>query len=252
MKKHTLLSSLLAVLLFSGMSMAVDVYYDIDFSSPEHIVGLPPSVGSQPTRPSSIVFGSPTVQRSLGALNNQPLVFNTTGNAPSFYYDQIALNVAKAQQHYFVSFDMLTQNLVSSRNDFVVLFDTPTIRNLEFNNDGSIGIFGTRSGTIGSFRDNTLMHFEIDIDMIKQNWTISMNSNILCNWAFVPDNDIESIRFSEGLAIMNVPQDNSTYVGLDNIIVANAPIPEPTTILLFAVGGLALRKKRENKHSEII
>ncbi|MCX5635338.1 MAG: hypothetical protein NTW55_05835 [Planctomycetota bacterium] len=97
---------LVVVLFSSGYAGVVDIYYDVDFSSPEHQVGFPPATGNSPTRPSRIVFGSPMVSTSLGALNDQPLVFNTTGNVPSFYYDQILFDVGKGQSYYYVAFDM--------------------------------------------------------------------------------------------------------------------------------------------------
>ncbi len=237
------------ILICSNFCAATEIYYDIDFSSPEHTVGLPPAVGNSITRPSRIVVGSPIVSQSLGALNDQPLVFNTAGNDPSFYYDQIELDVHKHQSYYFVSFDILAQNLTNSLNNFSVIFDTPSIRNIVFQNDGNIHIINKISSSyweqfpIGTYTENSVLHFEINMDLTMHLWSISKNGMQIYKSSFYPDSDIEHIRFSLGLESGASSNDVSTYAGLDNIIVANG-IPEPATLLLFGLGGLFLRKRK--------
>ena len=165
--KHFMLI-IFVVIAFSSILKADEVFYDITFSSPEHTVGHVPITGSSPTRPSQIVFGAPIVSSSLGLLQNQPLVFNTTGNRPSFYYDQIILIVSKNAAFYYVAFDVLTQNLIGSTNQFKLLFDTPTVRNIVFRNNGTIYIQNKgEHRVIGHFTENTLMHCEVYMDMIQ-------------------------------------------------------------------------------------
>jgi hypothetical protein len=245
MKINILFSVISTILIFSSLSSAVDIYYDIDFSSPEHTVGLPPAVGYSPTRPSSIVFGSPIVESSLGVLNEQPLVFNTAGNSPSFYYDQIRINVGKAQSYYFVSFDVTTESLLNSSNNFSILFDTPSVGGkISFMNDGSVNLGSPRAPTIGRFNDDTIIHTQIALDMVGKNWSININGNPLYTGPFITGNDFEDIRFSLGLISSASGRDDRTFVGLDNILVANGPVPEPATLLLLGFGGLVMLRNR--------
>jgi hypothetical protein len=216
------MSIVFVIIAFSSILKADEVFYDITFSSPEHTVGHVPVTGSSPTRPSQIVFGAPIVSSSLGLLQNQPLVFNTTGNRPSFYYDQIELIVGKNAAFYYVAFDVLTQNLIGSTNQFKLLFDTPTVRNIVFRNNGTIYIQRPwEHRVIGHFTENTLMHCEVYMDMIQKEWTIFVNNNQIHSGLFNPDEDVRSIRFSLGLVTSGTSPDHTTNVGLDNIIVAD-------------------------------
>jgi predicted outer membrane repeat protein len=230
------------------------LYYDVTFSSPEHIAGLPPSVGYFSTRPTKIVFGEPLVEPSLGTLSGQPLVFNTTGNNSPFYYDQIRFVVGQEQDYYYVSFDVLLQNLIASTNRFTVLFDTPTVRNLYFKNDGTIYIENwnnhTRRGeskVIGTFTENEDLYVEVKMNLVLQEWEILLNGDRLHIGLFEPDEDIEAIRFNLGLSNSSHTPNHDTYVGLDNIIVANRDMSESQPVadagreqMVFAcAGGLA-------------
>ncbi len=209
------------------------LYYDVTFSSPEHVAGLPPSVGYLSTRPTKIVFGEPLVEPSLGELSGQPLVFNTTGNNSSFYYEQIRFVVGQEQDYYYVSFDVFVNNLIGSTNRFTVLFDTPTVRNLYFKNDGTIYIENwnnhTRRGeskVIGTFTETEILYVEVKMNLVLQEWEILLNGVQLHIGWFEPDQDIEAIRFNLGLTNSSDTPNHDTYVGLDNIIVANRDMSE--------------------------
>jgi hypothetical protein len=229
------------IVLRSNSSYAVTIYYDIDFSSPPHTVGLPPVTDPSINTPSSIVFGEPVVSESLGLLNDQPLVFNCLGNSPSFYYDQIRLNMDDGTGFYYTAFDVLTQNLIGSRNHFVLLYDTPNVQNITFKNNGKIDLFGKKEV---DYEDNQLFHLEILMDISQKQTSIFINYSEVYQGSFSPAAYLHSLRFSHGLVSGSDNIDTSTYVGLDNIFVANY-VPEPTTICLLGLGALSLlRKKR--------
>jgi hypothetical protein len=209
------------------------IYYDIHFSSPPNIVGQAPITGIPVTTPSYILFGQPIVSTSLGALHNQPLVFNSLGNTPGnssqFYYDQIVLNMDGGTGFYYTSFDIVTQNLIGSRNHFVVLFDTPTVENITFQNDGYIDLFYKTSI---AYQDNQLMHFEILMNIANKTTSISINGNEVYNGSFNPGQYLGAIRFSHGLRSGSDSIDCSSYVGIDNIIVADHVVTaKPAAIL---------------------
>ena len=229
MKKQIGVSVLVVVIVscvtvFSG-NLYATIYYDIDFSSPEHTVGQPPSTGPSITTPSKIVFGQPVVSESLGALENQPLVFNCHGNSPQFYYDQIKLDMDYGTGFYYTSFDVLTQNLIGSRNRFTILFDTPTVQNITFQNNGKVNLFWRKEI---NYLDNEPLHFEISMNIAKKQTRIVVNGNKVYKGSFSPKEYLRSIRFSHGLGHGNDPPDYSSFVGIDNIFIADF-VPEPST-----------------------
>lgn len=235
----------LAVLFLEGGTVCNSygiVYYNITFSSPPNIVGQPPITGIPVTTPSQIVFGQPIVSSSLGSMQSQPLVFNCQGNAPSFYYDQIQLGMDSGYGFYYTSFDYISQNLIGSRNNFAVLFDTPTVQNITFQSDGKIDFFSKRQ--IG-YEDDQLMHFEIMMNISNKTADIFINHNEVYNGSFAPQQYLRSIRFSLGLLQDNVPADYSSFVGIDNIYVADQ-VPEPASAVIVAAGICFLVSEKKN------
>ena len=223
--KHCFIFVFSIIISFVASLQAEQVFFNITFSSPEHTVGFPPAT-NPPTGPTRIVFGEPVVLDSLGSLNHQPLVFNTEGNSPTFYYDQIKLGTPGYENFYYVSFDLLIQNLIDSTNQFTVLFDTPTVRNIIFRNDGDIFLLNPGdSCVIGSFSEDTVMRFEVYLYMNDRQWTIIVNDNIMHSGDFNFEEYLRSIRFSMGLRAAYTTPNHNTFVGLDNIIVANYVVP---------------------------
>ncbi len=223
-------SNLLAVVVFviagfSSILYAEEVFYDITFSSPEHTVGQIPAVGSSITTPSAIMFGEPLVSESLGALQDQPLVFNTLGNSTSFYYDQIKLNMDSGTGFYYVSFDVVPQNLIGSTNHFTVLFDTPNVQNITFRNKGLCDLFGK---AVVPYQNGELLHFEVLMNIAQKLTTVYVNGTQRYNGVFNPGDYLRSVRFSFGLRSFGSLPDHNSYVGLDNIYVANA-VPQSCT-----------------------
>ena len=233
-------------------------YYDIDFSAPTHTVGRPPLERFSLNTISSVVFGEPLVESSFGALTSESLVFNTTGNTPSFFYDQISLSLGRDSDRYQLSFDLSTDHFVStgSSNRFALIFDTSQVRRIDFNNDGTISYDHPfqGSGVIGSFSDNTLLSITVNVNIAARTWDILMNDNLLHSGIFFPSGgDIESLRFSFG-SITSI-SGSSTFdsVGLDNIQITNgeavAEVPEfiSVKLLLFSLIGTALGCRRKKK-----
>jgi len=219
----------------SSITKADTIFYDITFSSPEHAVGQAPVIGDSPTRPSLIVFGEPIVSHSIGSLQDQPLIFNTAGNQPNFYYDQIRLDMDRGNGFYYVAFDMVTQNLIGSANHFSILLDTPGASQIEFKNNGLCSLFG---GVTFTYRDNELLHFEITIDIDQELASINVNGTEYYNGGYVihgPLRFFRAVRFSLGLVNSDSSPDHTTNVGVDNIFVADHIPPLPCSCV--AVGG---------------
>lgn len=116
----------------AGAVVAETVYFDIDFSSPLHRVGSRPTYNSGPATPTNNVFGSPEVVARFGALADQPVVLNTTGNPGSYFYDQFNLAMGHNQSTYHLAFDVYTEGLVGSLNSFGVILDFKSVAKLGF------------------------------------------------------------------------------------------------------------------------
>ncbi len=250
--KSILALGVVALLGASSAQAAIVTHYDIDFSSPTHSVGSAPTTDSGSNTPSSVVFGQPVVGNSLGALTDQPLVFNTTGNGGCCSYDQIRLDVGAGYDNYQLSFNMSSENFVNTgaNNRFTLLFDTPEVRNVYFGN-GDISIFQPSiSSTIGSFADGDLVSMLIDIDLVTNTWDIFQNGSLLHNGFFdTSGGDIESIRFSYG----STSSTNFDSVGLDDILLTSqvATVPEPSVWMLMGLGLLGLMRLNKAKRSSL-
>ena len=214
------------IIAFSSILKADEVFYDITFSSPEHTVGQVPVTGSSPTRPSRIVFGSPIVSSSFGLLQDQPLVFNTAGNSPSFYYDQIKLDMDRGRGFYYTSFDVLTHNFIGSRNGFRLFYDMPWVHTIHFRNDGMISLFYRENI---AFQDDKPIHFEILMDISNDYAQIFIDGQLVYDRELLlygnthnpEEYYLRSLRFSHGLVSGKDGPDVSSSIALDNIIVAD-------------------------------
>ena len=199
------------------------------------------------------VFGSTQVVGPVLGNTSNSLAFNSAGNTSSYYYDQIQYGVdvlgspyqGTSYSKFDVSFDIAASGLIGSNDHFVVFFDTPTVRNLNFNPDGTISTFNTgsgASGVIGSYADNQFMHIDMTFDIAANQWDISLNNTLLYSDAMDADY-LRSIRFSQGSLSPSV-LDASATTYIDNVNISAVPVP--AAIWLFASGllGLASMTKR--------
>ena len=223
------------------------IYYDIDFSSPLHTVEQVPTIDDSPATPSQN-RGEPIVVDSYGQFTDQPLLLNTLGNSPSFYYDSITLDMDRGRGFYYSSFDVLTHNLIGTDNNFTVLYDLPWVHNLSFINTGELNIFGRENVP---FQDDTPMHFEVLMDIENDFAKVLLNGTLVYDdklLIYLPNRNEEdfyfrSLRFSHGLQSSIGTPNYSTNIAIDNIIVTDYIVPEPATLLLLGIGGLFIRKR---------
>jgi hypothetical protein len=242
--------SLLGLALLAQAAEGV-VYFNIDFSSPPHQVGSQPAYGGGPDRPTSNWFGSPQVMSSFGALTDQPLLLNTAGNAGSFYYDQFSLDLAYSQPTYHIAFDVYTEDLVGSRNQFSMIMDFAQVSALRLYNDGVLAAAGPLNPPIRSrYVDRTLMHVDVSVD-VATNRAVTLVDGLLIGDGKITGNvapgDLKRVRFSMGLLSGADPQDNRSNVAIDNIVVTNGfVVPESGAsglVMLSAMIGLAFRRR---------
>ncbi len=154
--------------------------YDVDFGTPPHTVGQPPVTGTGPApraTPTAISFGDPTVVAQVGALSDQPCSF---GNGTSGY-DQLQFvcggpgvpgGFPEAYDCYHVEFSVLVEQLAETT--FRFFLDTPLANSISFRSDGTIFLFPANQ-TIGTFAFGVPVFLEVDLDVVADEWTISLD-----------------------------------------------------------------------------
>ena len=200
----------------------------------------------------TVISGSPEISLPTDVFNSQSLTFNTLGNSPDFYYDQIQYDLGDAGNSYNIftlSFDIYTDSLINSTNTFTIAFDTPTVRNLYFTNNGTIDVKpGSASQQVlTSYNENESMHLDMTFNIALNEWDIDLNnaniySGIIDNTnnpGLNPAQYVRSIRFSHGLLSSSDSPDYSSSVYLDNVTIS-AVVPIPPGLILFLSGLLGL------------
>lgn len=233
------------IILLGICSAQSQVLYNINFD------GQPANqvvqTGPAPSNVTDILDGSPMVVPSFGGLAHQPLELNMSiSNGPAFYYDQIELAMPQIHPPAIdVSFDFTSSGLVGSRGRFSVVFDTPSVRNIEFNNQGTIFalIPPLPDTTLGSFADGETFHFGAHLDLVNHEMSVFKNGVLMGTAPFIPDNYISDIRFVYGLQ-SGVGGPDAGGVGIDNILVVAVPEPGYLSFLAVGIGLVAFWKKR--------
>jgi hypothetical protein len=230
--QNLVLSAVLGGALFSiHPAEGQQVFYSADFSSPLNQVGQPPATGYGSLTPSSIVFGTPTVESSFGSLTNQPLVFSAVG------YQQIQFDLGRGVPSYFVDFDFETHNLNPSLFSFVLLCDTPEVQNFDLHGWGFIQ---APNANLPGWSDDQLHHMRIDIDLADSSWALALDGGAPATGLFSSQSgDILSMRMNLSTWRAGTPDDPSVQVGIDNVVVGTA-VPEPASANLFCIAGCLL------------
>lgn len=240
----------LAVVIGIGVQLGAQTLYDITFSSPTHMVGQTVATGSGSETPTSIPFGSPTVVASFGTLTSQALKFDMTGNSPSFYYDQIQLQLPSISGPVLrLEFDFTSSQLVGSAAHFAILYDTPTVRSVSFDNSGALLVasqghgIGWINSSFGPFADNTFYRVRIDTDLVNETWSIFLNDQLAGSTAFYPEFAISTIRLGFGLkSALSSP--DASAVAIDNLNMTVIPEANATAIYLLLLAPVGMRLRR--------
>ena len=177
---------------------------------------------------------------------------NTAGNPGSFYYDQFSLDLAYSQPTYHIAFDVYTEDLIGSRNQFAMLMDFAQVSVLQLFNNGVLVPAGPFNPPVrSSYVDRTLMHVDVSVD-IAANRAVTLLNGVLIGdgkiTANVVPGDLKRVRFSLGLLSSSDPQDNRSNVAVDNIVVTNGfLVPEGGTSTLIIVSVIGLTVRRRNR-----
>lgn len=215
------------------------VLYDIDFQTPGQGVNQTVQTGSAPQYVSSIVFGNPEVVSSFGGLNNQPLLFSSTGGTQVFagnYYTQIQLNFGIPNPpNLDLSFDFTDSG---AGHSLTLLFDTPEVRNFQFD-QGGISFLNPffPADNFGTYTMGQVYHFDINVNFQQNDWTFYENGLALGSGAFdASSNVLQSVRFNYDATGPNI-----SGTAIDNLTVT---VPEPSQTGLVMVAVCLLMRRR--------
>lgn len=227
MKNLTALSDLLkapckvtclVVSLLSASTLSGSEIYNLDFS------------GAQPGA-YQVVSGSPSIQSSVGPLNNA-LVFHAGVGG-----DQIQLLVGVPGPRYELQYDVLVHNLLDSDYAFVLRLDTAGVRSLNFHG-GLDSIYAYQASpfinqTLASFLNDTVYHIGVSVDLQADLWSVAIDGTPAC---INPLNgaSLQAIRFGLAPWIAGAADAPGTYVAVDNVVLS--VIPEPSSVTLALVG----------------
>lgn len=201
------------------------VLYSVDFETPDQGVNQIVKTGAAPQYVSSINFGTLMVVSAYGALNDQPLLFDSNGQSPlgtGYYYTQIQLNLTGVQAPTLdLAFDFTD---LGSGHSFTVLFDTPQVRNFEFFG-GQISFQNPTNSSvnIGTYVQGQDCRFDIHLSYPDNQWSFYENGNLLTQGEFNPAGYVQDIRFNYSAAGHNI-----SGTAIDNVLVV---IPEPAHLL---------------------
>jgi hypothetical protein len=230
-----------AAAILIGHPALSEVLYNIGFDTPDQAVNQVVRTGPAPQHVSGIVFGTPTVVPSFGALSHQPLMFNSNGQSPlglgGYYYTQIQLNLNGAQPPILdLSFDFTD---LGAGHEFIVLFDTPECCNFQFY-AGQITFDPATapSVAIGSYSLGHADGFDIRIDHQLNRWSFYEDGTFLAQGALNQAGYVQDIRFNYSAFGPDI-----SGTAIDNLAVT---IPEPAQLASVAcvIGALMFHARR--------
>jgi subtilisin family serine protease len=210
---------------------AFPLVYDVTFDAPKHKVGSLTSV-SGPFAPSSINFGTPTVQSSIGTLDGPALELKGDG------YQQIRFGLSRGAGVYCLEFD--------------AYLDLPGDLTLHFDKlDGVQAIYFKPNGTISTYQDaaptgkatnngmgvyplKQRFRARVDLDITNATWEVSVDGvSQFKRQLYTADGDLGDIRFHASAT-------GGRVAGVDNIQISaipsdSVPIPGPRMTVSPAV-----------------
>ncbi|WNO11481.1 PEP-CTERM sorting domain-containing protein [Teredinibacter sp. KSP-S5-2] len=206
-----------------------------------------------------ITDGSYELRQGIGdvAIAGGELEFNLGGGRD---YDQVNLDLGYGYDNYRVEFDLITRNLANSGHSFSVLFDTPTVQTLNFNNccsnriDTYTPFASNQIGSLGSLIDDYAMHVSIDIDLLLEEWEIDISGVGNARGGFYSSGgDVNSLRFSLATAMGGISGDPSVYAYMDNLVVSSiTSVPEPASLGLFLSSFVLLLMARKTQKRRLL
>ncbi len=177
------------------------VLYDVQFDSPLHRVGEPPTISGAPFprfRPTGIPGGEPTVVESVCSLNDQPVRFDA--DRKFIHSEVLAFEIQRDFSRYLISMDVCILGLAPSHpsgggSGFSVFLHSRELDVIRFQSDGSVLFQRSDDGVqmldavIGRFHVGSSYTLQIVVDQVEK--TISVR---------IGDGDLFISEYRGGLA----------------------------------------------------
>jgi hypothetical protein len=211
-----------------ALSIPVILLYDVDFGTPPHTVGQPPTVGRSPAPrdvPTTIRFGHPTVVAAVGVMDQQPLRFGIGSSR----YDQVSFGLGNRFGDGGFDFQLnryhieLTVMMVSTTGvipELAVFFDGPTAHAVRFKGDGRINARTLGDDgyieTIGEWEPGVPRRLVVDIFRPRKQWTIALDGEEVFSGPY-------PIYLNFGMRMLR-PSTSGAIVAIDDVIVSNREI----------------------------
>ncbi|UCE85581.1 MAG: hypothetical protein JSU66_14790 [Deltaproteobacteria bacterium] len=249
---------LIAFLGCAPEALCASLIYDVDFSSPTHLVGEPPALGAGPlprATPTSLSTNTSTatVVAGFGALSDQPLLLEGTSGITlttvRFVLNDVETGIF---DYHTIELDVLVDAL-SSLSTFSVFVDSTQINRLTFSpfneisGTGAISVTNSIHGiqTIGSYQAGDVVSVAIDFDEVAQTWSIRLDGTpVFSDDAVVTGQPAVRLVLQRSAA---TAADHRAAV--DNFSITSVPEPGRGALTLSALAALgacvAARKKPE-------
>lgn len=192
----------------------------LNFSAPLHLPGQKPATGTGSIMPAGL-SGNPQVVAATPVLQHQPLILNSDlVNGPCCYEEGIQVLVREEAHHYAISFDLVTQQLADSFNQFQLWLNDDDAPLLRFQADHLLVLDGV--GAIAGFREDQLLHVHIHLDLPAQQLAIAINGEELYRGERALKH-LQALQFLMTIEGGATPEqvNPEARVALDNIVVGN-------------------------------
>nr|WP_298145724.1 hypothetical protein [uncultured Pseudomonas sp.] len=191
------IKSLLAGLSFTSLASLANatLLYDVPFASPPNISGEKVAIDASSQTPSAIVFGEPVMQSNFAGLPGNWAVFNTPTCGA---YEQIRFDLPGDTKKITLSYDIDTQYLNNSDNNFAVLIDSTGYSGRSINLHGGnnrMYLFNSGSFFFDTFVDQRTYRMDIVADVLDNSLTISVDGFQKYSGP-LGSTDLKSIRMS--------------------------------------------------------
>lgn len=196
------------------------VFAALNFSSPLHVAGQKPATGDSGITPAGLT-GNPQVVAATPVLQHQPLVLNSDLiNGPCCYEEGIQVLVHDDAQHYLISFDLASEQLDGSFNQFQLWLNGDSAPLLRFQSDHLVMVEGV--GAVAGFHDNQLLHVQVWLDLEQQQLTLRINNQHIYQGQRALAS-LQSLQFLMTIEGGATPEqvNPEARVALDNIVVSN-------------------------------
>ncbi len=229
-----LLCVLLLLAALPGVGGA-DPLYDVDFGTPPHSLGQPPTTGAGAFPrdvPTDLLGTGIEVVAGSGALSDQPA--QLSGDATQFIGFSLSGSGFDAFQ---ITLDLLPSSLAFG-TEARLSVDTPSTNSMNFRWNGDIAIFDgdLTLGVVDTFTVGTLLQVAIDFDLGAGAWSIDVNGNEIHAGSLLGTLTAPAFRIGAF--------GNDYTILADNVQIAGVPEPSTGVLLAMGLGWIAARHRR--------